>query len=161
MTELWNIIENSPNKAFTTINDFMDYDDPSRLFLCDTNTDKHCVYTLCISRALERLELDEDDKITYDILEKLVSYPGTMGYLLNVCNKEVVEFGVYESESAYDKILNNYFSTLKDGDVDRRMQSLLKLINANIRFCTLKTKENNSNIVSYRQLQTNVDNIVN
>ena len=81
---------------------------------------------------------DEDDKDTFDLLDKLLRYPNCFQYLMTATHQEYDELGVYDSSSSFDYLLLKYQGLDEDDKyAKRRIKGMLNLIRANIRFLKL------------------------
>ncbi len=79
--------------------------------------------------------LDADEPITFTLLNKAIRKYASMQYLLTATDEEKELYGVHNSRSPFDKLLDYYLSLDDDEPKEKRfMKGVLDLIRANIRY---------------------------
>lgn len=101
-------------------------------------------------RAMDEIieSLDSDEPETFELLNKLVRISNSLGVLITVSDEEKKLYGVYNSRSPFDKLLDHYLS-LDSSKEKRVVKGVIDLIRANIRHGSFECGK----LVEYHELK--------
>lgn len=135
------IEEEKYTKAVELLNTQQQYDDDKLKW-------NHNEFDKVIDVIIESLDADEPD--TFTLLNRSIPEYGSMEYLINATEEEKKLYGIHNSRSPFDKLLDYYLSLDDDEPKEKRfIKGVLDLIRANIRFGSIHI------FVDYHDLYSN------